>query len=148
MCCIVAVMWGRKPKLGSRWNPTSSTVWSCKYIQFGKQISLVCMWDKSCLLATKMSDCKIEIILWHYGSVLRSHFQVFLYRLIIYTTSHFSKLSAPGILCNPVLEYFREMKSKNKDENSEAFIHTLHCVQSFSFFLSPFSLPHKNVGEM
>lgn len=68
---------------------------------------------------------------------------MFLYRLLIYTANHFSKHSTPGILCNPALEYFWEMKRKNEDESSEAFVHTLHCVQSFSlspplfFFLSP-----------
>jgi len=69
-----------------------------------------------------------------------------LYRLLIYTANHFSKQSTSGILCNPALEYFWEMKCKNEDETSEAFVHTLHCVQSFCFF--PAFFPHKYVGEM
>lgn len=74
------------------------------------------MHGKSCLLATKISGCKREIR--NFGD----HFQIFLYRLVIYTANLFLKDAIPRILCNPALEYFWEIKSKNEDENSETYM--------------------------
>lgn len=84
------------------------------------------MHGKSCLLATKISGCKREIMnFW-------DHFQIFLYRLVIYTANLFLKDAIPRILCNPALEYFWEIKSKNEDENCEACLY-MPCTMFTAF---------------